>query len=117
MAAERIGDSSEWMEPVDVSTGPEPILIETDKFSASAINMYDMPSLKVLEIMSVSGQLQMVKMIDLFRLALTNPRKVEEFEVLSFNELTDAVGVWVNKSEPNDSEGEPEPEDYDPDKV
>lgn len=113
MAAERIGSSSNWIPPEDFGMD-EPLLVETEKFTAQAINMYDMPSMKVLDIMVSTGQAQMVKMIELFRLAIINPKKVEDIDILSFNELVEAVGVWVNQSEPNDSEGEPSEGDSEP---
>lgn len=73
------------------------IFVKTEHFHAEAIEMYDMPHSKILEMVSVQGPKQMIKMLELFKLAIS-PSDVEVVESLSFNEMADVVGQWASKS-------------------
>jgi hypothetical protein len=72
--------------------------IATKNFEADAIEMYEMPHGQIIDMMSVFGPRQMFKMIDLFKLALTDQNKLGMLEILTFNEMSEVVGQWAAKS-------------------
>lgn len=79
---------------IDIKT----VHIETKNISLEAIELYEMPVSSVEEMMSVGGPEQLGRMIKLFRLAVVNPADSENLSDYSFNEVTDAVFQWYNKS-------------------
>lgn len=74
------------------------IKIETKAFSADVIEMYEMPNEMIMKMLSVHGPRQMFQMMDLFKLAVIDPRVSGQLELLSFNEMTEVVGQWAAKS-------------------
>jgi hypothetical protein len=96
----------EWPAGIDASSAPEPtsgydlIHVQTEAFNALAIGMYQMPSGRVLDVISTGGQSQLPKMVDLFKLSLMDPSKASYLEVLTFEEMSEVVGQWVRKSMP-----------------
>jgi hypothetical protein len=83
-------DSEMWEIPT--------VHISTAQFEADAIEMYEMPHGKIIDMMSAFGPRQMFKMLDLFKLALTDQNKLNTLEILTFNEMTEVVGQWAAKS-------------------
>lgn len=84
-------------------SGFKPVLVETDRFSGSAINLYDMPGFKVAGVMEDESPRQIAVMIRMFLTALNNPQDGEQFEVLTFNEMAEVMRQWSMKSaESND---------------
>lgn len=80
-----------------------PVDVETSAFTARAFNMYSMPGLLIKKIMETPGQDQIPMMMELFRLAIIDPKKASELEILSFDQYSEAMGQWVEKSRPGGS--------------
>jgi len=89
-------EEEEWLGP-DAALG-EPLTIETEAFCATALPMHSMPGEGVLAVIEADGQKQIIKMYELFKLAITDPKKASNLEGLSFSELTEVVAQWVEKS-------------------
>lgn len=77
---------------------PEPIEVETEMFKAQAIGMFQLPGMKVLDVITTPGLAQLPKMIDLFMLSLNDQDMVDSALLLNFVELNEAVAQWVSKS-------------------
>ena len=86
------------MEEIDMTWQVPTVRIETVQFQGEAIEMYEMPHNKVVEMMSAFGPRQMFKMLDLFKLAIVDQKKLETLEILTFNEMAEVVGQWASKS-------------------
>lgn len=86
------------MEEIDMTWQVPTVRIETVQFQGEAIEMYEMPHNKVVDMMSAFGPRQMFKMLDLFKLAVIDQKKLETLEVLTFNEMAEVVGQWAAKS-------------------
>ena len=75
---------------IDIPT----VHIETESFTADVIEMYEMPSKRVMPLMTLTGPEQMEEMLDLFKLAVVDPKKVAELEALSFGEMSGLLTKW-----------------------
>ena len=82
------------MYPEDFEIGIPTVHIETDSFTADVIEMYEMPSKRVMPLMSLSGPEQMEEMLAVFKLAIVNPAKVAELDSLSFGEMSGILTQW-----------------------
>lgn len=74
------------------------IHVKTSTFEADAIELYEMPHGRVLDLVTARGPQQMLVMLDLFKLAIVDQSKLDVLEVLTFNEITEVVGQWASKS-------------------
>lgn len=83
----------EWERKVPV------VHIKTEMFEADLYEMYEMPSSMVTEMLGSDGPEQMELMARLFRLAIIDPAQAEYLDILSFNELSNAMYQWYKKSE------------------
>jgi len=73
--------------------------VKIGDFSARAIGMYEMPHQQVLQALTVPhGPAQMVSMLEIFKLALLDQKKVSELDILSFNDMAEILGQWTMKS-------------------
>lgn len=73
--------------------------VKTGEFSAEVIGMYEMPHQQVLGALTTPhGPAQMVAMLSIFKLALIDQKKVEDLDLMSFNEMADVLGQWTFKS-------------------
>jgi hypothetical protein len=75
------------------------VYIDTPMFRAETIGMYQMPGLKVLDVVSEQGPKQLVKMVDLFMLSINEPERIEDFKLLNFVELGLVLDQWTKKSQ------------------
>lgn len=75
------------------------VYIDTPMFRAETIGMYQMPGLKVLDVVSEAGPKQLVKMVDLFMLSINEPERIEDFKLLNFIELSQVIDQWTKKSQ------------------
>ena len=82
------------MYPEDFEIGIPTVHIETDSFTADVIEMYEMPSKRVMPLMSLTGPEQMEEMLAVFKLAIVNPAKVAELDSLSFGEMSGILTQW-----------------------
>jgi hypothetical protein len=69
-----------------------------DDFKAFAIEMYELPSGIVLDMLAEQGPSQLGAMLEMLRLAMVDPKDVERLEELSFNQLTQVLYQWYNGS-------------------
>lgn len=74
------------------------IHVKTGSFEADAIELYEMPHMQVLDLVTSRGPAQMLMMLDMFKLAVIDQNKVTDLEILTFNEITEIVGQWASKS-------------------
>lgn len=74
------------------------IRIETDAFRAEAYEMYELPSMLVIDMLTLDGPDQMISMRNMLKLALVNPADAVALDVLSFNELSSAMLQWYQRS-------------------
>lgn len=73
--------------------------VKTDGFSAEVIGMYEMPYQQVLGALTTPhGPAQMVAMLNIFKLALIDQKKVNDLDLMSFNEMAEILGQWTFKS-------------------
>lgn len=75
---------------IDIPT----VHIESESFSADVIEMYELPSKRVMPLMSLSGPEQMEEMLSVFKLAIVDPSKVAELDTLSFGEMSGVLTQW-----------------------
>lgn len=74
------------------------VKIETDKFHGTAVEMYEMPSGMVMEMLSLPGPAQLQMMYEMLKLALMDPEDEKRLLDLSFNELTEVLFQWYSNS-------------------
>lgn len=75
------------------------VLIETEYFSGEVIGMYEMPHQSVISALTAPhGPVQLMAMLDIFKLALIDQKKREELEAMSFNGIAEILGQWTFKS-------------------
>jgi membrane-associated protease RseP (regulator of RpoE activity) len=75
--------------------------IEGGSFFAEVIEMYELPFEKVIKALSTAnGPAQMMAMLEIFKLAIVDQSRVDELEVLSFNETAEILGQWAVLSTP-----------------
>lgn len=94
--------------------------IETTDFSGEVIGMYEMPHKQVISALTAPhGPVQLVAMLDIFKLALVDQSKREELESMSFNSIAELLGQWTFKSTALSAESEVDELDkrLDPDKI
>lgn len=75
---------------IDIPT----VHIATESFDADVIEMYEMPSKRVMPLMGLSGPEQMEEMLAVFKLAVVDPAKVAELDSLSFGEMSTVLTQW-----------------------
>jgi len=75
------------------------VLIETEHFSGEVIGMYEMPHQSVISALTAPhGPVQLMAMLDIFKLALVDQKKREDLEAMSFNGIAEILGQWTFKS-------------------
>lgn len=74
------------------------VLIETEFFTGEAVEMYEMPSGMVMEMLSLPGPAQLTMMYQMLKLALMDPEDEERINGLSFNQLTEVLFQWYSQS-------------------
>lgn len=74
------------------------VTITTESFTGDAIEIYELPSGVVFEMLSQPGPSQVQMMVKMLKMALIEPDKADELGFLSFNELTDILYQWYSKS-------------------
>lgn len=82
------------LEKDDFNINIPTVHIETDSFTADVIEMYEMPSGRVMPLMSLTGPEQMEEMLAVFKLAIVDPAKVAELDTLSFGEMSGVLTKW-----------------------
>lgn len=75
---------------IDIPT----VHIESESFSADVIEMYELPSKRVMPLMSLTGPEQMEEMLSVFKLAVVDQSKVAELDTLSFGEMSGVLTQW-----------------------
>lgn len=74
------------------------VLIETEFFTGEAVEMYELPSGMVMEMLSQPGAVQLNTMFRMLQMALMNPEDEEALLSLSFNQLTEVLFQWYTLS-------------------
>jgi hypothetical protein len=75
------------------------VQIETEYFSGEVIGMYEMPHQSVISALTAPhGPVQLMAMLEIFKLALIDQKKREELEAMSFNGIAEILGQWTYKS-------------------
>jgi len=75
------------------------VSVETPDFSGEVIGMYEMPYQSVISALTAPhGPVQLMAMLDIFKLALVDQQKREELETMSFNSIAEILGQWTFKS-------------------
>jgi len=69
--------------------------LETEMFDAWAVAFFAMPGLKIIEVMLVPEEMRTPAFMELFKLALQDPAKVQDLEVLTFRELQTLIQTWL----------------------
>jgi hypothetical protein len=88
--------------------------VETEDFSGEVIGMYEMPHKQVISALTAPhGPVQLVAMLEIFKLALVDQAKREEIESLSFNSVAELLGQWTFKSTALSAESEMESNELD----
>ena len=73
--------------------------VETENFSGEAIGMYEMPYQSVISALTAPhGPVQLMAMLDIFKLALVDQKKREDLDAMSFNGIAEILGQWTFKS-------------------
>lgn len=85
-------------EPEDNTPTFNPVHVRTDAWHGETIGMYDMPAMRVLDVISTPGILQLVKLAELFKLSINDPDRLDAFNLLTFKEFSVALDQWVEKS-------------------
>ncbi len=92
----------------------ENVKLESSYFQAEAIPLQGMPGEMVLMAMVAPEMEKMVRMYELFKLAvgINDQKKLRQIEVLTFGELNAIMAQWIKKSnetepdEATDSDGD-----------
>ena len=74
------------------------VFIFTEAFTGSALELYELPSGMILEMLAMPGPAQIKMMTKMFKLALIDPKDVELMDSLSFNELSEVLYQWYTQS-------------------
>ena len=74
------------------------VQITTESFSAEAIELYELPSGMILQMLALPGPAQIKMLSKLFKMALLNPAMEDGLDELSFNELTEVLYQWYSQS-------------------
>ena len=74
------------------------VLVETESFSGEAIELYELPSGMILQMLALPGPAQIKMLSKLFKMALVDPKWEEGLDGLSFNELTEVLYQWYSQS-------------------
>lgn len=75
------------------------VYIESGEFSGDVIKLYELPHKMVNEAMSAQGgPTQMTAMLEVFRLAVVDPKKLEPLEYMSFTNVVEVLSQWTMKS-------------------
>lgn len=82
----------------ETSETPTIINIDTPAFSAEALSINELPGVTVAYAMAAHGPQQTVALLELFRLAILEPKKAEDIDVLSFGQMAEAMSDWMDKS-------------------
>lgn len=83
-----------------VVTSLPTVVIDTPAFKTTAYGLYDLPGMKVMHVLAMSEGEKMQGFVDMFKLAMLEPAKIDELEYLSFNELGDVLSQWMERSAP-----------------
>jgi hypothetical protein len=69
--------------------------LETEMFDAWAIAFFAMPAMRIIEVMLVPEELRTPAFTELLKLALQDPGKTQDLEILTFRELQKLIGTWL----------------------
>jgi hypothetical protein len=73
--------------------------IQSGEFSADVIKLYELPHKMVNEAMSAQGgPEQMTAMLEVFRLAVVDPKNLAPLEYMSFTNVVEVLSQWTMKS-------------------
>lgn len=86
------------LETLDFDPEIPTVLIETEFFTGEAVEMYELPSGMVMEMLSQPGAVQLSTMFQMLKLALMDPEDEEVLMRLSFNQLTEVLFQWYTLS-------------------
>lgn len=86
------------MEDLEFEESFHRVLIETKAFRAEAYELYELPSMKVIDMLTLEGPDQMFEMREMLKIALVYPSDVAKLDALSFNELASAMMQWYQRS-------------------
>lgn len=87
-----------FLEKLDFDPEIPTVLIETPFFTGEAVEMYELPSGMVMEMLAQPGAIQLNTMFRMLQLALLNPDDEEVLLSLSFNQLTEVLFQWYTLS-------------------
>ena len=87
-----------FLNELDFDSEIPTVLIETEFFTGEAVEMYELPSGMVMEMLSQPGAVQLSTMFQMLQLALMNPEDEEALMRLSFNQLTEVLFQWYTLS-------------------
>lgn len=82
----------------EFEVGIPTVEIITESFCAKAIEMYELPSGMIMQMLSLPGPAQIKMMAKLFKMALIDPQVEADIDGLSFNELTEVLYQWYSQS-------------------
>lgn len=78
--------------------GPKIVQIETEDFTAEALSLHELPGTQVAYAMASTGPYRNVALLELFKLAILEPQKSEYIDVLSFEQMAEAIAEWMELS-------------------
>ena len=87
-----------FLEKLDFDPEIPTVLIETEHFTGEAVEMYELPSGMVMDMLAQPGAIQLNTMFRMLQLALLNPEDEEVLLSLSFNQLTEVLFQWYTLS-------------------
>lgn len=91
--------SEAWAEAqLDFAVEIPTVQIVTESYSAEAIELYELPSGMILQMLALPGPAQIKMLSKLFKMALVDPKLEEGLDGLSFNELTEVLYQWYSQS-------------------
>lgn len=83
---------------LDFKTEIPTVRVETESYTAEAIELYELPSGMILQMLSMPGPSQVKMLSKLFKMALLDPAMEDGLDDLSFNELTEVLHLWYSQS-------------------
>lgn len=87
-----------FLETLEFDSDIPTVLIETEHFTGEAVEMYELPSGMVMDMLAQPGALQLNTMFRMLQLALVDPNDEEVLMSLSFNQLTEVLFQWYTLS-------------------
>lgn len=85
-------------EDVESAIKIEVLTLTTSDWTGQVLPIWEMPHEAVIDMMGTEGSLQMIKTVDLFKLAIVDPKEAEKIDGLSFRAFSKLLTAWSVQS-------------------